>query len=84
MSLLRHSLLIESTKRSAKAFKFGLRAGNRTGSTTRQAQVMIGSKTDSLDGGSVNEMRAGAWDTEFGLGNHNLPIQASFEARRMD
>jgi hypothetical protein len=31
MSRLRHSLFIESTKRSAYALRFGLRAGNRTG-----------------------------------------------------
>ncbi len=29
--MFRHSDLIDTTKRSAKAFRFGLRAGNRTG-----------------------------------------------------
>lgn len=49
-----------------------------------QAQVMIGSKSDSTSGGAVNAMESGSWDTAFGLGSFSLPMQSDFEARRLD
>jgi hypothetical protein len=41
MSLLKHSLLIESTNRSAKALRFGFRAGKRTGFTLEFASQFV-------------------------------------------
>jgi len=49
-----------------------------------QAQVIVGSKSDSASGDSVNAMQSGSWDTEFGLGSYSLPLQSAFEARRVD
>ena len=49
-----------------------------------QASVSLGAKSDSTAGDAVTAMEAGSWDTEFALDARSFPVQAGFEARRVD
>lgn len=49
-----------------------------------QASVALGAKSDSTSGDAVTAMEAGSWDTEFALDARSFPVQAGFEARRVD
>jgi hypothetical protein len=54
MMRVKHSDLMDRTKRSAKAFRFGLRAGNRNAVTPALARML---RKDAAKSGSRSKIR---------------------------